>query len=68
MVSDNKNSNKLWWEMMVTVTISSATILQITETVAVRSDYDTVSKCHKAINSDITWQVTVTVSASTDDV
>jgi hypothetical protein len=54
--------------MMVTVTISSATILQITETVAVRSDYDTVSKCHKAINSDITWQVTVTVSASTDDV
>jgi len=53
--------------LTLTATIGSD-VIQVTDTAAVRSDYGRVSKCHKAINSDIEQHVTVTVTRSSDNV
>ena len=65
IASDNKNGNELWWDLTLTATIGSD-VIQVTDTAVVRSDYGRVSKCHKAINSDIEQHVTVTVTRSSD--
>jgi hypothetical protein len=52
---------------MLTITISSD-MIQLTDTVAVRSYYGKVSKCYKGTNSDIAQQLTFTVSTGSDKV